>query len=352
MAYDQFPKNDKELKKAIKSFPVDNQVEIIQLFHHLKKNFKSIETPINIDTSKKSVVNVTRMLDGDFKLNDYLKSNMNKVRIKFGNGSSGNRGKNNRGNLFEPQFAEALMKWWAGEDVKDSKMLDAINDIDKTYQLRESKNIKVDVVGGENTKRPLVFNGSNIQLSNPKGVDFDIGKSVTDITIHTDKQKIYLSLKLGGTTTFFNVGVKKIMTRQEIEEGEIQNPKGKSLLKMFGIDNKRFCAIFNGHAVGGSEKVSVDATNLKKLLNSGIGYNYHIIHKLSGKILSKKMDKLAMNKASRVGNATVHYGGKTGKGKRIDITFQSPTYNFKINIRDTQGGDGYPTRMMCDFTYV
>jgi hypothetical protein len=22
---------------------------------------------------------------------------------------------------------------------------------------------------------------------------------------------------------------------------------------------------------------------------------------------------------------------------------------FKINIRDTQGTDGYPTRMMCDF---
>ena len=28
---------------------------------------------------------------------------------------------------------------------------------------------------------------------------------------------------------------------------------------------------------------------------------------------------------------------------------KSPYYKFKLNIRDTQGKDGYPTRMMCDF---
>ena len=43
--------------------------------------------------------------------------------------------------------------------------------------------------------------------------------------------------------------------------------------------------------------------------------------------------------------------GKGGKGKRIDMEMESATYKFKINIRDTQGKDGYPTRMMCDFSY-
>ena len=28
---------------------------------------------------------------------------------------------------------------------------------------------------------------------------------------------------------------------------------------------------------------------------------------------------------------------------------ESSVYKFKLNIRDTQGNDGYPTRMMCDF---
>ena len=41
--------------------------------------------------------------------------------------------------------------------------------------------------------------------------------------------------------------------------------------------------------------------------------------------------------------------GKQGKGKRIDMEMESPYYVFKLNIRDTQGTDGYPTRMMCDF---
>ena len=37
------------------------------------------------------------------------------------------------------------------------------------------------------------------------------------------------------------------------------------------------------------------------------------------------------------------------QGKRIDMETESRNYIFKLNIRDTQGTDGYPTRMMCDF---
>ena len=62
------------------------------------------------------------------------------------------------------------------------------------------------------------------------------------------------------------------------------------------------------------------------------------------------MDETAMKAAAKVGTCTVHYGGKTGKGKRIDMEMKSSYYKFKLNIRDTQGKDGYPTRMMCDFT--
>jgi hypothetical protein len=29
----------------------------------------------------------------------------------------------------------------------------------------------------------------------------------------------------------------------------------------------------------------------------------------------------------------------------------SSIYKFSLNIRDTQGKDGYPTRLMCDFKY-
>ena len=57
-----------------------------------------------------------------------------------------------------------------------------------------------------------------------------------------------------------------------------------------------------------------------------------------------------MQSAAKGGKCVVHYGGKGGRGKRIDMELSSKYYRFKLNIRDTQGRDGYPTRMMCDFT--
>lgn len=355
MAYDFFPKTEKELRSKIMKFPDQNRTEIVALFDFMKKKFKSVETPINIDLKKQSNVNVTRQLQGMIT-ESQIKSGakLNKVKIKFGNGSSGNRGVNNRGNLFEPAFAKAMIDWYAGEKVADKSMLDAIEDMDKIYDLAKNKNFAVVEEGGENTRRPLQFGGGGIYLANPKGSGTDVGKSVTDLTIKTDKNDIYLSLKLGTTTTFFNVGVRTILTPNEIKLGEITNKDGLKLLNLFGIDQKKFCQIFNGELSGG-EKVTnapYNKSGMKKLLETGIGHNYHIIHKMRNKILSKKMDANAMKKAASTGAMTIHYGGKTGTGKRIDMELQSSSYKFKINIRDTQGKDGYPTRMMCDFTYV
>ena len=70
---------------------------------------------------------------------------------------------------------------------------------------------------------------------------------------------------------------------------------------------------------------------------------------MRGKVISKKMDETAMKAAARVGAVKIFYGGKTGRGKRIDMEMESSYYSFKLNIRDTQGTDGSPTRMMCDF---
>jgi len=349
MAYDFFPKSIDEILNKTSGFPIaDNVDEIISMFEFLvSKN----PTPINIDLKQKSIINVSRSLQGDFTMSQ-IKSGakLNKVKPKFGSGSAGNRGVNNRGNLFEPEFATALEKWYVGDSVSDKIMLDAIEDLAKTYKLSKAKTFRVDVVGGENTRRPLVFQ-PNIILTNPKGSGNDVGKSVTDITVTADKKPIYLSLKLGGTTTFFNSGIKTILTKNEIQSGTITNKEGLNLLNMFGIDNRKFCKIFNeGH----SEIVNAeyDRNAIKKLLESGIGYNYHIIHKFPGKILSKEMNKEAMRKASGLTSGVkLFYGGKGGRGKRIDIIFESSTYKFQINIRDTQGTDGYPTRMMCNFGY-
>ncbi len=356
-AYSFFPTNDAEIDKELKGADWDKETidDVKKLFKYLKSKDK---TPINLDLKQKKSINVSRTLQGGESIDSIITgAGISTFKIKWGNGSSGNRGANNRGNAFETIFADSLFAWFEdGDDaVKDASILAAIHDMDKEYNLSASKEIWIDVVGGENTKRPLKYSGSKITLTNTKGGGLDVGTSVTDVTVTTDKGKnIYLSLKLGGTTTFFNCGIKKVLTKQEIDAGEIKNKDGKALLKLFGIDNKRFCNIFNGKGKmkSGMVTTSPDASMISDLLQSGIGYGYHVIHKKSKNVESKKMDKAAMKAAAKVGKCTIHYGGKTGKGKRIDMEFQSAYYSFKLNIRDTQGKDGYPTRMMCDFQSI
>lgn len=351
MAYDIFPKNENELRIKTSVYPAEIKGELYLLFKYLKQKFPRIEIPINLDATKKNAVNITRALQGDITIDKIKKeAKITKLSMKFGNGSSGNRGVNNRGNNFEPQFAYDLKQWWEGNKVTDEKTLLAILDLDKTYNLRFQKNLNIEIVGGENTKRPLVY-ASDIKLTNPKGNGNDVGASVTDITLTSGSNKIYLSLKLGNTVTFFNVGVRSVLSPTDIKAYDIKGD-GKKLLDLFGIDSKLFCDVFNGKL---SNKQSVSVTlnrdKIQTFLESGIGHGYHIIHKLSGKILSKKMDEAAMKKAANISSATIYYGGKTGRGKRIDIEMESQTYKFKLNIRDTQGRDGYPTRLMCDFSY-
>jgi len=352
MAYDFFPENESQIIDKLKRAPADKTGDVIALFKYLKKAFPAVKAPINLDLAKLSMVNVTRGIEQDTSVSDIKRnSGIKAFNIKFGNGSSGNRGKNNRGNLFEPQFADALLKWWNGEQVNDSAMLAAIEDLDKTYDLGSESSMKIDVVGGENTKRPLSYT-PKIEITNPKGSGTDIGAAVTDITLTTPNKTIYLSLKLGTTVTFFNVGVRTVLTPDEIKAYNITNPDGIKLMKLFGLDEKLFCDVFNDQLKSGQRvNARIDRSAMSHLLKTGIGEGYHIIHKLSGKILSKKMDAAALNKASSVTSATIFYGGKTGTGKRVDIEMESQTYKFKLNLRDTQGKDGYPTRLMCDFSY-
>lgn len=351
-AYNFFPETAAEIEAGLADWSEEAIAEVIELLDYLKEKYPSIDAPVNIDKSK-SKVNITRQLQDDIDLSKVKKDlGLSNITLKFGNGSSGNRGANNRGNAFEMEWAEAMEKWWAGETI-DGPIADSIRDIVREYDLDEAKQLSIDVEGGENTRRPLHFSSQGIYLENPKGTGNNVGPSVTDVTLRTEDQTIYLSMKLGGTTTFFNVGVRTILRPSEIKAGEIRNRNGLILLSTFGIDQDKFCKVFNQEEIPRSERIDkrpkFDRNSISMLLQSGIGFGYHVIHKLRGRILSKKMDESAMQKASQLSDITVYYGGKGGNGRRIDVVFESPSYEFKINIRDTQGQDGYPTRMMCDF---
>lgn len=356
MAYDFIPTSESEIRKTLKSQtkgPVD---EIVRLFNFLKKDNP---TPISIDKINIRKVNVNRKFDkkkgGKYNIqNITVGAKLSLITIRFGNGSAGNRGANNAGAQFEGVFARDIDNWWIGKDkgISDINMK-AIESLESTYGLISYKWMTIKPEGDRNTKRPLLFTDSAITITNKGGNGLDIGQTISDITLKMEdpgEKEIYLSLKKGSTVTFFNVGVKTILTKTEIQSGNIKNASGLRLLKLFGIDPVKFCGVFNQTISSEVDsKPKVDAYQIKGLIKSGVGYGYHVIHEIGKTIISKKMDKKAMDTAADVENFVIYYGGMKGGGRRIDITFDSPTYSFKLNIRDTQGGDGYPTRMMLDF---
>jgi hypothetical protein len=364
MAYTFFPKSASEIQATLKNGAQKKVDDIMNLFAWLHAKFPAIETPINIDPNSIGKVNVTRTLEGDVNLAEVKRyAKLSAITIKFGAGSSGNKGVNNRGNLFEPQFAKGLEDWWSGIKITDAKMIAALEDLKKEYDLTQYTSIRVVQEGALNKKRPLVYSPDVIISAPGGGADGDIGSIVTDLTLMGTKdgrEKVvaYLSLKLGNTATFFNVGLKTVLTTEEIKKGLIENENGKKLLSLFNIKAPVFCDVFNGKLdkgynenvwpqMDGAQKVA-----LKKLLESGIGHGYHVIHKLSAGIKSIKIDKKYKEAAATPTSCVVYYGGKTGNGKRIDIEIETKKYRLKLNIRDTQGQGGYPTRLMGDFSYL
>jgi len=348
-AYSFFPKTEEEIKTQLATWPEASMTDTLNLFNYLKSKSDS---PINIDLDKPKHINVVRALKGDFDIKQISSgAKLSTINIKFGNGSMGGRGINNKGKDFEDKFAGDIERWYAGEDVNtiDAEHLKAILHCDKLYNWSDSKTFTVTVDASANTPRPIKY-GSKIELTNTKGTGFDLGPAVTDITVVADGVKTYLSMKSTGTVTFFNVGVRTVLTPSEIQKGKITNTNGLTLLKLFGIDPVRFCGIFNDDVKTDSGVVSVSSNPLvSHLLQSGIGHGYHVLHKNRGKIHSYAVTPTIMKKAAKVSGMKLNYGGKTGKGKRIDIEMESSMYKFKLNIRDTQGKDGYPTRLMCDF---
>lgn len=364
MAYDFFPKSRSEINEKLKSKTQKYRDNCSRVFQYLREKYPNIETPINIDTTKGegSPINVVRAIKGSLTESQIMMQAkvQQPFKIKFGDGSSGNRGAQNRGNAFEYEFVNALMKWREGNiDGIERTVLETIEGLDKKYGIGQGdpKAFKVDPEGAANNRRPLTFvNG--IKVSNPNGTGTDVGKLVTDVTVRWKNslgidKTLYLSLKFESTVTFFNVGVKTILTKNEIQSGFITNKDGLALLALFKIDPEKFCQIFNGELKQGFKEVVIpDKTGLKTLLETGIGHNYHVIHKMPGKIKSYEVNEQYMRTAATPVSQEIYYGGKGGNGKRIDIVVKSSTYEFKLNIRDTQGTDGYPTRMMCDFKYL
>jgi len=264
----------------------------------------------------------------------------------------------NLGNLFEEELHARMLECLNGKSCKGkyakevTKILDTLQDINGPINTQLDMPIVHE--GGKNQPRPLVESAGGIGILPLQPENH--GEKLTDVTVHhLNNKKSYLSLKMGSTVTFMNSGVaKKFFLESEMSKGEVKIKAGKSVLETLGLDNKDFCKVFKDYGKGEVmvknhiRQVRVP-TLMNKFLETAIGSNYFMIHGKGGGIDFYHMSKSTNKSASKVqGMMTIYYGGKDGKGKRIDIEFSNQHFDFKLNIRNKQSGI-YPSHMMLDY---
>lgn len=368
MAYNLFPSSEDEIRTIYSDTNHQEKTEVVcKLYNFLSEKH---ETPLALNpdhqpnfNSVKIIRNayfdikpIEEILETQFTI-DKVVANIPdiKLNITFGDGSRGNRGINNRGNSFESELSDDMNRYF--DSVDHSPKFDGfIQDFDKIADGLENYDVRFsEQLGGLNNKRPLVFLDDNPLIG---GYMDDIGDVVTDVNVQLDGITHYLSLKMGGTTTFFNSGVSKILPSDEITSGRILNINGQKLLDTLGIHNESFCNVFNDYQISEtkirSPKLEVEHTGnkdkIENLLKSGIGYGYTMVHLEKGTDTHVfPVNRDTVEKVSKVNSMVVSYP-TNGSAKRVDVHVETDYLKLKFNIRNKQGGL-YPTHVMCDYKW-
>ena len=255
----------------------------------------------------------------------------------------------NKGNAFEAYFVKNYHEKFE-DDIK--KMVPY-----KTF-------ISISQDGGLNTKRPLTFSDGAITCGKIENDNYNIGRAVTDVTVKTDNGEIYLSLKSGSSVTFVNAGVKKLFPDGFFENDEQLPDSGKKLLDMLCIDEDKFKNVFKSYVEKEGKKKAekevvdikdalVKNTLFKKFMYSVMGYGFIMVHQIKGDNV-EYINLLTENDMKKyvkdINEAYIEYP-KNGEAKRVDIIVKYDEIEFKINIRNKQGGL-YPTHIMADYKFV
>ena len=302
----------------------------------------------------------SRNMDIYLDLNDFEKT------AEFG-GRGANTGRQNFGLEYEHSLARSLQDWQAGLPV--TRWADHVSVITTKIQEKHGAILAVIATGEQDTKRPLVQKGSNIVISVGGGsTTTNIGQKVADIVLRCEKGDAYLSVKYGDTLSFFNCGVAgggrdniKLFPEADLKKGEIPSA-GQAYLEMFGIDHQDFLSVFERYVGKDAAGPSVEnhirqvtLTNSQKraledLIASGVGKGYWMTHYDGGRLHFYQIDQKYLNDASKlIGNTIeLQYGGGNGKAKRINMTFETKTYEFSFNVRNKSGGV-YPTHTNGDY---
>ena len=363
MAYKLIPSTFSEAGSSVKHMDTATAAEGLRLWNYLVNTY-GMENPLAFDPTNKKQVKIARALQTEFtKAEIKKKLKISALKVDFGDGSRGNRGSGNQGNLFEQQLEAGINDWIETSELTNNKYRDFIYGLVKHYHLEDCIAVRVIAEGGENKKRPMQLVNGHWKIGTASlSTGYEIGSTITDLTLESKCKgkplhKYYLSLKTSGTTNLSNLGLKtNVFPVDQVKAGKITTANGIALMKTFGLDEETFCATFNEFQSGNKTyKVLDNSPNynkplLQELIKGSLGYGYHYVHLNKGKIKHMEITERFLNQAANVTNVRVSYGGETGGAKRVNIHMTTPLLDMTFNIRNTsdRGTTADPDRVYPD----
>ena len=363
MAYKLIPSTFSEAGSSVKHMDTATAAEGLRLWNYLVNTY-GMENPLAFDPTNKKQVKIARALQTEFtKAEIKKKLKISALKVDFGDGSRGNRGSGNQGNLFEQQLEAGINDWIETSELTNNKYRDFIYGLVKHYHLEDCIAVRVIAEGGENKKRPMQLVNGHWKIGTASmSTGYEIGSTITDLTLESKCKgkplhKYYLSLKTSGTTNLSNLGLKtNVFPVDQVKAGKITTANGIALMKTFGLDEATFCATFNEFQSGNKNyKVLDNSPNynkplLQELIKGSLGYGYHYVHLNKGKIKHMEITERFLNQAANVTNVRVSYGGETGGAKRVNIHMTTPLLDMTFNIRNTsdRGTTADPDRVYPD----
>ena len=363
MAYKLIPSTFSEAGSSVKHMDTATAAEGLRLWNYLVNTY-GMENPLAFDPTNKKQVKIARALQTEFtKAEIKKKLKISALKVDFGDGSRGNRGSGNQGNLFEQQLEAGINDWIETSELTNNKYRDFIYGLVKHYHLEDCIAVRVIAEGGENKKRPMQLVNGHWKIGTASlSTGYEIGSTITDLTLESKCKgkplhKYYLSLKTSGTTNLSNLGLKtNVFPVDQVKAGKITTANGIALMKTFGLDEATFCATFNEFQSGNKTyKVLDNSPNynkplLQELIKGSLGYGYHYVHLNKGKIKHMEITERFLNQAANVTNVRVSYGGETGGAKRVNIHMTTPLLDMTFNIRNTsdRGTTADPDRVYPD----
>jgi hypothetical protein len=363
MAYNLIPSTFSDAGSSVKHMDNATAAEGLRLWNYLVNTY-GMENPLAFDPTNKKQVKIARALQTEFtKAEIRKKLKITALKVDFGDGSRGNRGSGNQGNLFEQQLEAGINDWIETSELTNNKYRDFIYGLVKHYHLEDCIAVRVIAEGGENKKRPMQLVNGHWKIGTASlATGYNIGATITDLTLESKCKnkplhKYYLSLKTSGTTTLSNLGLKtSVFPVEQVKAGNITTTDGIALMKTFGLDEATFCATFNQFQSGNKNFKVLDASPnynkplLQELIKGSLGYGYHYVHMNKGKIKHMEITEQFLNKAANVTNVRISYGGETGGAKRVNIHMSTPLLDMTFNIRNTsdRGTTSDPDRVYPD----